>query len=91
PGMKKEDLEIKVEDGRLYISGETNRDEEIRRENYFRLGRSYGQFQRCFPLPQEQIEQSGIKARFEDGILRVTVPLKESIKEKEKAIEIKVD
>jgi len=37
------------------------------------------------------VEKNAIKAHFEDGILKVTVPMKESLKEKEKPIEIKVE
>jgi len=91
PGVKKDDIEIKVEDGRLIISGEVKRDERIERENYFRIGRHYGKFQRCFPLPEQIEDPKKIKATFEDGILRVTVPLRESLKKKEKTIEIKVE
>lgn len=91
PGVKKGDIEIKVEDGRLIISGEVKRDERIERENYFRIGRHYGKFQRVFPLPEQVDDPKKIKASFEDGILRVTVPLRESLKQKEKAIEIKVE
>lgn len=91
PGVKKDEISIKVEDDQLVISGEVKRDEEIDRENYFRIGRQYGRFRRCFPLPANLIRKDGVKARFEDGILRVTAPLKESIKEQDKPIEISVD
>ena len=91
PGVKKEDLSIKVEDDQLTISGEVKRNEEIDREDYFRIGRHYGRFQRSFPLPSDLIEKSKVKARFEDGILFVSAPMKESIKEKEKAIEVAVE
>jgi HSP20 family protein len=91
PGMKRDDVSIKLEDNQLVISGETKRDEAVEEENYFRIGRRYGQFQRCFPLPAEQIDRKGIKARFEDGILKVRVPLVESIKEKDKPIEVPVE
>ena len=91
PGLKKEEISIKVEDDTLVLSGELKRDEEIDRENYFRIGRRYGRFQRCFPLPANLIEKERIKARFEDGILKVSAPLKESIKEKEQPIEIAVE
>jgi len=91
PGMKKGELDIKVEDDKLVISGETKRSEEVKEENYFRVGRQYGRVQRCFPLPADSVDKSAIKAKFEDGILKVTVPLKESIKEREKPIEIRVE
>ena len=91
PGVKKEEIAIKIEDNQLTISGEVKRNEEIDRENYFRVGRRYGRFQRCFPLPNDLIQKDGIKAAFEDGILTVTAPMRESIKEKEKPIEIAVE
>ena len=91
PGVKKDEIELKVEDNQLVISGETKRAEEIKEENYFRIGRRYGGFRRVFPLPEDGVEKTGIKARFEDGILRVTVPLRQSIKEKERPIDIRVE
>ncbi len=91
PGVKKDEIAIKVEEDQLVISGEVKRNEEIDRENYFRIGRQYGRFQRCFPLPADLIRKDGIKAKFEDGILRVTAPMRASIKEQEKPIEIAVD
>lgn len=91
PGMKKDEIELKVEDNQLVISGETKRTEEVKEESYFRIGRRYGQFRRVFPLPADVVERSGIKARFEDGILHVTIPLKQSIKEKERPVDIKVE
>jgi len=90
PGVRREDIHIKVEDGRLTISGEVKREERIAEENYIRMGRRYGRFQRSFPLPEEITDPKKIKAKFQDGILKVTVPLKESLK-KEETIEIKVE
>jgi len=91
PGVKKTDLSIKVENDQLTIAGEVKRNDEIDRESYFRIGRRYGRIQRCFPLPSDLIDIDGVKARFEDGILYVTAPMKESIKQKEKPIEIAVE
>lgn len=91
PGVKKDEIAIKLEDDKLVIGGEVKRNEEIARESYFRVGRRYGQFQRCFPLPSDLIQKDGIKAKFEDGILTITAPMKESIVEKAKPIEIAVE
>ena len=91
PGMKKEDLTIKIEESNLVISGERKRNEEIKKENYFRVGRQYGRVQRCFPLPSDLVERTQVKAKFEDGILTITVPLKESIKEQKAPIEVEVE
>ena len=62
PGVNKDEIAIKVEDDQLVISGEVKRNEEIDRENYFRVGRRYGRFQRCFPLPSDLIQKDDIKA-----------------------------
>jgi len=91
PGVKKEEIAIKFEDDKLIISGEVKRNEEIDRESYFRVGRRYGQFQRSFPLPADLIQKDEIKAKFEDGILTITAPMKESIVEKAKPVEIAVE
>ena len=91
PGVKKDEIAIKLEDDTLIISGEVKRNEEIDRESYFRVGRRYGQFQRSFPLPADLIQKDAIKAKFEDGILTITAPMKESIVEKAKPVEIAVE
>ncbi len=91
PGMKKKDLEVKIHDDQLVVSGEVKRDESIDRENYFRMGRRYGRFQRAFPVPTENLETGKVKAQFEDGVLRVSIPLRESMVERRKPIEINVE
>ncbi len=88
--MKKENIAIKGGDDQLCIFGEMKREEKVGQENYFRMGRRYGRFQRSFPLPSNVIDRDRITAGFQDGILKVSVPLKESLKEREKAIDIKV-
>jgi len=76
PGATKDDVQVKVEGDRLIIAGEVRRSEEIRDESYIRMGRRYGSFRRVFPLPAEAEDRKGIKARFENGVLFVEVPLK---------------
>jgi HSP20 family protein len=91
PGVRKEDVQVRVEDDQLVVSGEVKRREDVERDQYFRIGRQVGRFQRLFPLPAALIDKEKVAARFEDGILRVSAPLRESIKEREKAVEIKVE
>lgn len=90
PGVKKEDIDIRVEDGRLVITGEIKRTEEVAEENYYRMGRRYGRFQRVFPLPEEADDPKKIQAKFQDGILKIIVPLKKPLRE-ERAIEIEIE
>jgi HSP20 family protein len=91
PGVRKDDVQVRVEDDQLVISGEVKRKEEVERDQYFRIGRRYGRFQRSFPLPADLVDKAKVAARFEDGILRVSAPLRESIVEREKAVEVKVE
>ena len=80
PGVKKEDINARVEDNQLIIEGETRRQQEVKEENYMSMQRRYGRFQRRFIIPDEVADVDDIKAEFTDGILRISLPLSESIK-----------
>ncbi|RXI08869.1 hypothetical protein DVH24_023013 [Malus domestica] len=83
PGIKKEEVKVEVEDGRvLQISGERSREQEEKNDKWHRVERSSGKFMRRFRLPENaKIDQ--VKAAMENGVLTVTVP-----KEEEKKPEI---
>jgi HSP20 family protein len=89
PGVRREELQLRVEDGRLHVEGEVKRQEKIEEESYVRLGRRYGRFQKVFPLPEQTGDSNQIDAKLADGILTITIPLRESVTKK-KTIEIKV-
>ena len=88
PGMKKEEVKLKVEGGTLTISGERKAEKEEKEKKYHRLERSYGTFQRSFTLP-EGTQPEKISAEFKDGVLLVHLPKDE--KAKPKAIEVTVN
>lgn len=90
PGVDKDDVQVRVEDDRLVITGEVKRAEEVRDENYIRMGRRYGAFRRVFPLPKEVEDKKAIRAKFRDGVLRVEVPLTK-VPTAEGAFEVKVE
>ncbi len=90
PGVRREELRLRVEDGRLHIEGEVKRNEKVEKENYVRLGRHYGRFQKVFPLPEQTGDSNQIDAKLADGILTITIPLEESVTKKKKTIEIEV-
>ena len=90
PGARKEDVQVRVEDDRLVISGEVKRSEEVREEGYIRMGRQYGAFRRTFPLPEDIEDKKKIRAKFENGVLRVEIPLKR-VPEPEGTFEVKVE
>jgi HSP20 family protein len=88
PGMRPEDVEVDLENNILTISGEKREErQEGDRESRWHLSeRRYGRFSRSFVLPRD-VEHERIEARFEHGVLRVTIPKAE--KAKPRRIDIK--
>ncbi len=78
PGYKKEDVSAELKDGYLTVSAKTSEehDEKDDEGTYIRRERTFGNCSRSF-FVGEQIEENDIKAKFEDGILKVFVPKKE--------------
>ena len=72
PGVKLEDVDITLQNGVLTISGEHKVDQEEERGGYHVRERRYGSFRRSMTLP-EGTDESKVHARFEDGVLEVTV------------------
>jgi HSP20 family protein len=72
PGVKLEDVDITLQNGVLTISGEHKVEQEEERGGYHVRERSYGSFRRSMTLP-EGTDESKVHARFEDGVLEVTV------------------
>ena len=79
PGVRKEDLQIELEQDVLYVSGERKVAEETKETNVHRMEQFYGSFHRSFHLPQG-LDKENITAQYQDGILRLT------IKKDEKAV-----
>lgn len=85
PGVLKDDLKINYQDGVLSISGERKLENKESDENYVRVERSYGRFDRSFKLPQS-VDVAKIEAKYNDGVLTVTVPKAEESKPREISI-----
>jgi HSP20 family protein len=73
PAVKKEDVEVTVEDGMLTLSGERRQKEEEKDENFHKVETFYGSFSRSFALP-DAIDAAAIKAESKDGVLTIHVP-----------------
>ena len=73
PGLPKENIEIKIEDHRLVVSGEKKEETKKEGENFLSAERCYGSFYRSFSLPSATKEEA-IKAEFENGVLTIHVP-----------------
>lgn len=88
PGVKKEDVKIILEDGILSISGEKkNLFDEKGDVTVYRNERKFGKFDRRFKL-QDDIDPDNVKAKFENGVLTVSVALAVPEPPKEKVIDI---
>jgi HSP20 family protein len=88
PGMSKDDFRINLENNTLCISSEKKTENEKNEGNYSRKEFSYQSFSRSFTLPLSADEGS-IKAKYENGILKVEIPKREESKPKPpKTIEI---
>ena len=88
PGLKKEEVKVEVDDGNiLQISGERNKEQEEKTDQWHRVERSSGKFLRRFRLP-DNAKPEQIKASMENGVLTVTVPKEEAKKPDVKSIQI---
>jgi len=85
PGIEKKDVRLEVKDGVLTLSGERRYEKDVKEENVHRVERAYGQFSRSFSLPRN-VDADKVEATMKDGILKVTLPKRESAKPKEIAI-----
>jgi len=81
PGMKEDDIELTIDRGRLTVQGEKRLEKEDTDGEYRRIEASYGSFYRSFPLP-DTVDPDNINARFEHGVLHVTLPKVEAAKPK---------
>jgi HSP20 family protein len=88
PDVEQKDVEVKIEDNTLILRGERKLDQSVRKENYHRIERYYGSFQRSFALPQT-IDQKKVKASCDKGVLTIILPKKEETRPKQIHVEIK--
>lgn len=73
PGMHPEDIDVSVKQGVLTIQGEMKADQEREERNYLFREHRTGRFSRSVRLP-ETIDSDGVKATYEHGVLRLTLP-----------------
>jgi HSP20 family protein len=86
PGVSEKDIEISVDDSTLMIRGERKTEEEFKEENYHRIERAYGSFQRVLSLPTS-VDTEKVEAMYENGVLQITCPKHEGVKPRK--IEVK--
>jgi HSP20 family protein len=81
PGMKKEEIDLSLQNGALSVSGERKQESKFENAEVYRAERFIGRFQRTITLPTS-VAADKVKAQYKDGILTVTLPKTEEAKPK---------
>lgn len=89
PGLSEDDIDITLTRDGLTITGEKKSEEEERGKDFFRRERSYGYFRRTIPLPPDAVDADNVEAKFDKGVLTVTLPKREEARSQAKRIEVK--
>jgi HSP20 family protein len=88
PEIERSEIDVRVTENKLVISGQRQMSDEARHEDYYRIERSYGRFSRSFALP-ETVDRNRIEAAYLNGILRVTLPKREDWEPRSINVEVK--
>lgn len=87
PGFSRDDVSVTIEQGMLTIAGRRAREESDEDENYHLRERSVGRFSRSFSLPAS-IEADEVEARFDEGLLKVTLPKAEEARTRKIEVDV---
>ncbi|MEX2381331.1 MAG: Hsp20/alpha crystallin family protein [Opitutales bacterium] len=87
PGMEEKDIDITVDEHGLTLRGEKKQERKEEGENYTRMERSFGSFQRYVPLASA-VDREKVKARFRNGVLKIHLPKTGEALQKAKRIQI---
>ncbi len=82
PGVNPDDVRLSLENNLLTIRGEKKHEGEVDNERVHRFERTYGMFERTFALPNT-VDPDKVEARYENGVLFVTIPKAERAKPRE--------
>ena len=87
PDLKREDIDIRVENNALTLSGQKKAEEEINEDRFHRIERTYGHFSRTFSLPNT-VDTGKIAAEYKNGVLTVKLPRREDAQPKQIQVQI---
>ena len=87
PGLQPSDIEVKVENGTLRVYGKRTKEKSEHATTYYLYERSYGEFARSVALP-ETVDSENVTARYQNGVLTVTLPKREEAKPKPIKIDV---
>jgi HSP20 family protein len=81
PGLSEKDIDVTLVDDTLTIKGEKKEEEKEEGKHFHRVERRYGSFERCLRLPSP-VDTKAVSAKFENGVLTITLPKAEEAKPK---------
>jgi HSP20 family protein len=87
PDMKREDISVLFENNTLTLKGERKFAGDVKQEQFHRVERAYGTFSRSFSLPSS-VDASRIAAKYENGVLTVTLPFREETRPRTINVEV---
>jgi HSP20 family protein len=87
PGVTRDNITLDVKENILTLKGERKFAEEAQKENYYRMERCFGAFERSFTLPTT-VDPAKITANFKDGVLRISIPKPEEKRPKQISIHV---
>jgi HSP20 family protein len=87
PDLRREDIDVNVENNTLTLHGERRFDEQVKQEQFHRIERAYGSFVRQFSLPST-VDSTRIAAEYKNGVLTITLPVREEAKPRSVKIEV---
>jgi HSP20 family protein len=87
PDLKREDIDIRVENNALTLSGQKKAEQEVNEDRYHRIERTFGHFSRTFSLPPT-VDTGRIAAEYKNGVLTVTLPRREDARPKQIQVQI---
>jgi HSP20 family protein len=87
PGIDEKDIDVRLENNTLTVTGERKLEKEEKEENYRRVERQYGSFTRSFTLPQT-VDAEGVSAQYDRGVLKITLAKKAEAKPKQIKISV---
>jgi HSP20 family protein len=82
PGVRQQDLDVRMENNTLTVKGERSFQSEGKEENFHRVERRYGSFYRAFTVPNT-IDANNIKAEYDAGVLRLELEKRPESKPKQ--------
>ncbi|ASJ13633.1 Hsp20/alpha crystallin family protein [Thermococcus radiotolerans] len=90
PGVRKEDIKLRVTEDTVYLEAQVKREKELETEGAIKIERYYSGYRRVIRLPEEVIPEK-TKARYNNGVLEIEIPKKAPRKEEGEGFEVKIE